>query len=121
MSDRKTRKPSTKSVRAAGRRYTSAQKAKILKLAERHGVEKAAQDSGASIWSIYRWRQAATFRRPAVPRRIGIDPAVNLTETGIRSRMRLLSRNLGDGFSDGQRRSFLCMGGPMDARSDEPV
>ena len=69
MSDRKSRKPSPKSSRKSrprektpkpvGHRYTDAQKAKIVKLADRLGVEKAAEQSGASSWSIYRWRQAA--------------------------------------------------------------
>lgn len=69
MSDRKSRKPSPKSSRKPrrksertkprGHRYSAAQKAKIVKLADRLGVEKAAAESGASSWSIYRWRQAA--------------------------------------------------------------
>lgn len=63
MSDRKsprTARKGRKSRTPAGRRYTLAEKAKILKLAGRLGVEKAAERSGASPWSIYRWRQAAT-------------------------------------------------------------
>jgi len=62
MSDRKSPRTPRKgknSRNPAGRRYSAREKAKILKLAERLGVEKAAARSGASSWSIYRWRQAA--------------------------------------------------------------
>ncbi len=62
MSDRKSpRSPhkGKKPRKAVGRRYSAEEKTKVLKLADRLGVEKAAARSGASTWSIYRWRQDA--------------------------------------------------------------
>ena len=57
MSDRKSTPKSRRKPRSpAGRRYRREEKAKILKLAARVGVEKASERSGASTWSIYRWR-----------------------------------------------------------------
>ena len=50
MSDRKSSKNS------AGKRYTASQRAKIVRLASGVGVAGAAERSGASTWSIYRWR-----------------------------------------------------------------
>ena len=38
-------------------RYKPAQKAKLLALAERIGVEKAAAKTGVTAWSLYRWRR----------------------------------------------------------------
>ena len=46
------KKPLDKRIR---RRYSQKQKDKILKLADRFGVESASARSGASSWSIYRW------------------------------------------------------------------
>jgi transposase InsO family protein len=57
MSDQKfPRGSSRKPANSPGKRYTEAQKAKIVRLARRIGVARAAQESGASPWSIYRWR-----------------------------------------------------------------
>lgn len=63
MSDRKSptqsrRKKGKKARTPVGYRYSAAEKAKVLKLAERLGVEKTAEHSGVSTWSIYRWRYA---------------------------------------------------------------
>ncbi len=57
MSDRKSSKNS------AGKRYTASQKAKIVRLARRIGVAGAVERSGASTWSIYRWRYAEDRER----------------------------------------------------------
>jgi len=61
MSDRKL------SCRASGsrhgRRYTKAEKEKLLSLAERLGVEKAHARSGVSAWSLYRWRRDRALAR----------------------------------------------------------
>lgn len=54
MSDRNSsRKPSNR----ASKRYTAAQKEKIMRLSERVGVAAAVERTGASAWSIYRWRR----------------------------------------------------------------
>lgn len=52
MSDRKLSRNAWASRRG---RYTPAQKAKLLALAERIGVKKAAAKSGVTVWSLYRW------------------------------------------------------------------
>ncbi len=57
MSDRKSSKNS------AGKRYTASQKAKIVRLARRIGVAGAVERSGASTWSIYRWRHEEDLKQ----------------------------------------------------------
>jgi len=54
MSDRKL---SRKACASRRRRYAPLHKAKLLKLAERIGVEEASARSGVSVWSLYRWRR----------------------------------------------------------------
>lgn len=58
MSDRR-------SPKSAGKRYTRSQKAKVVRLARRIGVAGAAERSGASTWSIYRWRHDEDLARSA--------------------------------------------------------
>ena len=53
MSDRNSSK---KRANGRGKRYSPAEKEKIVRLSERIGVEAAAKRSGVSSWSIYRWR-----------------------------------------------------------------
>lgn len=61
MSDRKfPRKPSGR-----GRRYRPAEKEKHLRLADRIGVRAAAEQSGASPWSLYRWLRDRELARSA--------------------------------------------------------
>ncbi len=57
MSDRKS------SRSTVGKRYTASQRAKIVRLASRIGVSGAAERSGASTWSIYRWRHEVDLKR----------------------------------------------------------
>ena len=57
MSDRKS------SRSTAGKRYTASQRAKIVRLASRIGVAEAAERSGASTWSIYRWRHEEDLKQ----------------------------------------------------------
>jgi putative transposase len=54
MSDRKSTRKRSKGV---SKRYTAAQKAKIVRLSKRLGVATAVERTGASAWSIYRWRR----------------------------------------------------------------
>jgi transposase InsO family protein len=61
MSDRKLSRKSWASRRG---RYAPAQKKKLLRLAERIGVEKAAAQSGVSLWSLYRWRRDVALVQP---------------------------------------------------------
>lgn len=44
-----------------GRRYSPAQKRRVLALAARVGVQKAAKRTGITAWSIYAWRNAVTL------------------------------------------------------------
>lgn len=48
-----------RSTKPRGRRYSAAEKAKIVSFADRASVKEAAEKFGASIWSVYRWRQIA--------------------------------------------------------------
>jgi putative transposase len=65
MSDRKSNLNRRRKLRnPPGRRYSPKDKARILKLAARLGVEKAAERSGASTWSIYRWRHDPRLASP---------------------------------------------------------
>ena len=60
MSDRKL---SPKHQDPRQRRYSAQEKAKLLKLADRVGVRQAAAESGASSWTLYRWRHDQALAR----------------------------------------------------------
>lgn len=49
-------------------RYSAKEKERILKIADRVGVEKAVEKTGVSTWSIYRWRKDRDLaqRKPPV-------------------------------------------------------
>lgn len=47
------------------RRYTPAEKAKLLRLADRLGVRGTAERTGVSAWSFYRWRRDRALARSA--------------------------------------------------------
>jgi putative transposase len=52
MSDRKSSRSRWTRIRG---RYSSTQKSRLLALADRLGVQKAAAKTGVTAWSIYRW------------------------------------------------------------------
>jgi transposase InsO family protein len=59
MSDRISRKPSD----PRQRRYTPAEKAKLLRLVDRLGIPKAVERTGVSSWSFYRWQRDRALAR----------------------------------------------------------
>jgi transposase InsO family protein len=71
MSDRFSRKPSPSQAR-----YSKTQKAKFLRLADRLGVSKAAEQTGVSSWSLYRWRRDQALARASTTPEInaGLSP-----------------------------------------------
>ena len=73
-----------------GRRYTPQEKRKALELAARLGVQKAAERTGITPWSIYAWRNALLLaplvekpapqgegkERPSLPRAVQVPESV---------------------------------------------
>jgi len=110
---RKTARTTKRSARSTGKRYSAAQKAKIVAFADRVSVKAAAEKFGVSLWSVYRWRQRAhEAATTAAPRGRSADttpgekpPRVRVPESMQRQVVEVWRNN--PGFGPSQVRNQL--------------
>lgn len=73
----------------ARKRYSQREKDRVLKVADRVGVEEAVKKTGVSTWSIYRWRKA---RRLAQIEKAGPAPEAETTQVVRPARIQVPQR-----------------------------